>query len=251
MRPGAWSSFWIRFHCSNETGHTMASNDFIPAREADLVTWSINFDTKITATPTDYGLTALQATAYAAVHDAFIAAYNMANDPTTRSPVNITAKNTAKAALIDEARELARIVQATPGVTPAQKEGLGLNPRTNGPSPVPVPEEAPTLDVVVREGTMVRIKLHDGSGSRRGKPAGVAGASVFSFVGATPPVEVSDWKFEGNTTRTVVELNFAAELPPGTIVWMTAFWYNPRGMSGPGCTPVSAILAGGGMSMAA
>ena len=39
--------------------------------------------------------------------------------------------------------------------------------------------------------------------------------------------------------------------PPGPVVWLTAFWYDPRGQSGPGCTPGSAILAGGGMLMAA
>lgn len=241
----------VRLHLANETGMHMTSHDFLPAREAELVTWSINFDTKITAAPTNYGLTVVLADNYNGLHEAFIAAYNMANDPLTRSPANIAAKNSAKEALIEYARMLARIVQATPGMPPAEKESLGLNPRTNEPSPVPVPDEAPTLDVVEREGTTVRVKLHDGSGSRRGKPDGVAGASVFSYVGPTPPAEVSDWKFVENTTRTVIDVTFAAELAPGTVVWLTAFWYNPRAMSGPGCTPVSAILAGGGMSMAA
>ena len=79
----------------------------------------------------------------------------------------------------------------------------------------------------------------------------MAGASVFSFVGATPPVGVFGWNFEGNTGRTIIDAQFAGTLAPGTVVWLTAFWYNPRAESGPGCSPVSAILAGGGMSMAA
>jgi hypothetical protein len=93
--------------------------------------------------------------------------------------------------------------------------------------------------------------MHDGTGTTRGKPAGVQGASVFSYVGATPPVEVTGWTFQGNTTLTTIDVTFASTLPPGTVVWFTAFWYNPRAKAGPGCSPVSAILAGGGMAMAA
>jgi hypothetical protein len=62
---------------------------------------------------------------------------------------------------------------------------------------------------------------------------------------------VSDWQFWGNTTKTSVEVEFDASLTPGTVVWFTAFWYNPRGESGPGCAPVSGIIAGGAMQQAA
>jgi hypothetical protein len=227
----------------------MATN-FLPSREADLVTWSVNFKTKITATPTAYGLTAAQASAYGTLHNAFVAAYQMANNPNTRSPSNIIAKDTAKNALETSARMLARMVQATPSVTAQQKSDLGLTVRV-GPTPIPPPSDSPNIDVVGRMGTTVSTRLHDGSGSRRGKPAGVAGASVFSFVGTQPPMNVNDWKFEGNNTRTTVDVTFDAALAPGTVVWLTAFWYNPRGQSGPGCTPISAILAGGGMQQAA
>jgi len=227
----------------------MATN-FLPSREADLVTWSANFKAKIAATPTAYGLTAGQASAYGTLHNAFVAAYQTANNPNTRSPSNVIAKNTAMGALEANARMLARMVQATPGVTDQQKSDLGLTVRV-GPTPVPPPSDSPNIDVVARMGTTVSTRLHDGSGSRRGKPAGVAGASVFSFVGAQPPMNVNDWKFEGNNTRTAVDVTFDAGLAPGTVVWLTAFWYNPRGQSGPGCTPISAILAGGGMQQAA
>src|SRR5205814_1634324 len=44
-------------------GDTMRT-DFLPGREADLVTWSANFAAKTTATPTAYGLTTTQASTY-------------------------------------------------------------------------------------------------------------------------------------------------------------------------------------------
>jgi hypothetical protein len=38
---------------------------FLPGREASLITWSNNFNTLISATPTAFGLTAAQATSFA------------------------------------------------------------------------------------------------------------------------------------------------------------------------------------------
>ena len=55
--------------------------DFIPPRDAELLTWSVNFKTLIVATPTAYGLTAPQATAYGTKHDAYASAFQTASDP--------------------------------------------------------------------------------------------------------------------------------------------------------------------------
>ncbi|MCI0363473.1 MAG: hypothetical protein L0219_06290, partial [Phycisphaerales bacterium] len=118
------------------------TQNYLPSRESELVTWSTNYNTKIVAAPTSYGLVAAQATAYTALHTAFVTAYNTANAPLTRSPVNIEAKNTAKTALIDGPggiRALAAIIQAFPGVTDAQLRELGLTVRDSQPTPIPPP----------------------------------------------------------------------------------------------------------------
>ena len=220
--------------------------DYLPSRDADLVTWSINFKTKITATPTDYGLVAAQATAYGVKHDAFVAAHQTANNPDTRSPTNIVAKDVAKVALEDEARMLARIVQATPAVTAAQKSELGLTVRDVDPSPIPPPAEAPSVVVLSTVGRTVRLRLIDAlNPTRRGKPAGVAGASVFSYVGESAPAEVADWTFEGNTSRTSFDVAFDAAVANGARVWVTAFWFNPKLQAGPSATPVGTNIPGG------
>ena len=113
-----------------------------------------------------------------------------------------------------------------------------------------VPEHAPDVDFVSVIGRTVKIRLHDSqSPSRRGKPPHIDGASVFSHVGDAPPASISDWKFEGSTTRTVAEINFDSSTPPGAKVWVTAFWFNPRSQSGPACDPVSTHLQGGGVTI--
>jgi hypothetical protein len=97
----------------------------------------------------------------------------------------------------------------------------------------------------------VRIRLSDATGVRRGKPAGVQGARLYTHVGPAAPVEIRDWNFEGQTTRVTADVEFPLTTPPGTVVWITAQWYNPRGETGPGCPPVSTTIVGGAMRQAA
>ena len=225
------------------------STSFLPNKDAALLAWSLNFSTKITATPTAYGLTAAQATAYDAVHDAYSAAL-AACDPGERSKSLVSAKNDARTALKNSARLLALLVQGTASVTDAQKVELGLTVRQQ-PSPIPPPADAPALDVVSVSGRTVRIRLHDSTdAARRGKPAGVFGATVLSFVGAEPPSTATGWKFEGNTGRTTFSVVFPESVAPGAKVWLAAFWFNGSKESGPACAPVGTNVQFGS-SMAA
>src|SRR4051812_29715033 len=98
----------------------MAIPLFPPTREADLLAWSVNWSNLISATPTVFGLTAGQATAYATLHSTFATAYATAIEPSTNSTSAIIAKNTAKENLVNGpggARALVAIVQAFPGTT--------------------------------------------------------------------------------------------------------------------------------------
>jgi hypothetical protein len=223
---------------------------FFPTSDSALLAWSLNFSTLINATPIAFNLTAAQATAYAAVHTAFATAL-AACDPPVRNKSTVVAKNQARTNLKTQARLLASLVNGSATVTNAQKTQLGLNVRAT-PQPIPAPSDAPGLDVVSVSAWTVSLRLHDSDSSKkRGKPPGVIGASVFSFVGATPPADIASWKFEGSTGRTKIDVVFDSSNAPGTKVWVTSFWFNGRKQSGPACAPVSTNLQGGSVSMAA
>jgi len=213
-------------------------NGFLSLSDAGLLAWTVNFNTLINADPTAYGLTVEQAAEYATLSDAYASAYQTAVDPGTRTRGKVQAKNTAKAALKDRARLLAKVIEGQVGVTDEQKIDLGLNVR-KAPAPIPPPETAPDIDIVSVSGRRVKIRLHNADNTKRAKPAGVAGASVFSFVGEAPPSDTAAWKFEGNTTRTVVDVDIDPSAQPGAKVWFTAFWFNPRAQSGPAANPVA------------
>ena len=223
---------------------------FLPNKDTALLAWSLNFNTLITATPTAYGLSAGLATGYGTLHTNYATAL-AACEPGSRTRSAVSTKNAARLALKNDARSLAKLVDGTTSVTNAQKLSLGLTVKSS-PSPIPAPSSAPGLDVVSVSAWTVKVKLHDStSGAKRGKPAGVSGASVFSFAGAAAPADISLWKFEGNTGRTTVNVVFPNTLAPGAQVWLTAFWFNGRKQSGPASAPVSTNLQGGSVSMAA
>ncbi len=220
---------------------------FLPSREADLIQWSRHFDELITADPLIYGLDAVQAAAYAALHTAFTTAYQTAADNNTRTPSAIQAKNDAKAALIAEARSLVGIIQSFPGTTNELRSDLGITVPDDEPTPVPVPGTAPGIAVDLVVGRTVTLRLSDrGNPESRGKPDGVDGATVFAYFGPTPPApsDTDAWTFKGNTGRTTTEIAFPPEIESGATAWFTAFWFNTRKQSGPAAMPISTQIPG-------
>lgn len=218
------------------------SRSFYFGNYAELQAGSQNFATKISSAPVSYGLSAPQAAAYQTLNDLYSDAYFAAVDPEQRTRGIIAARNVARRNLIAMAADLARIINGTSTVTDAQKFDLGISVRGGG-APLPIPTQMPALEIVSRLGTGIRIRLHAGEG-RRSRPAGVQGTRVYSFVGTSAPTDPKDWVLEGQATRSFVDLDFSGKAP-GTIVWLTAQYYNPRGETGPACAPVSTPIAGG------
>ena len=227
----------------------MASNSFLPDRDATLLTWATSASGFITSTPTAYGLTSTIATGFSAV----LASYSTALEavaPGVRNKMSVLTKNTAKAALKTNIRAWARIVEGTASVTNAQKAQLGLNVRAH-PSPIPAPAAAPALDVISVIGRTIKVRLHDAGGTGRGKPAGVNGAAVLSYTGTTPPTDLGDWKLEGLASKTLFDVVFPGTLAPGATVWLSSYWFNERKQAGPACTPVSVMFGAASGAMAA
>jgi hypothetical protein len=213
--------------------------DFFPRREADVLNFSRNFKERIALDPLQYGLSPEQSDQYGAQQEAFAALFALANANTTRTPSIIIAKSTALAELEAETRKLSRIVRACPSVTSQMRLDLGLSVSDGGKgTPTQAPDAPPRLRVLSVLGRTVEVRLLDADTTRRGKPAHVLGAALFVADGDQPPANLTDWTFKGNTTRTTAKLNFDPSLPPGTKVWLTAYWFSPRAANGPACQPV-------------
>jgi len=189
----------------------------------------------LSASPESFGVTEAQANQYADLYEVFAEKYRIAVEPTTRTKPSVAAKNAARRELERESRALAQLIQATRHVTDEQKAELGLTVRDRVQTPIARPDKPPMVRVELLHGSTMRVSLRGTGMTRRGRPDGVAGAVVFSFIGDEPPASLDDWTLEGQTTRTDINITFGRDgnIDRGAQVWVTACWYNPRGKWGP------------------
>jgi hypothetical protein len=210
-----------------------AANDFIPAADSDFDLWQDNFTTKVVAAPATYGLTTAYANSLQTYSTSWGTAYTAAVTPSTRTSVTIATKDSTKATLKAFIRVGARIVQATPSVSNADKTALGLPIQSITPSPVPVPSTNPTLELSNVGPHRHRIRYADQStplSSR--KPNGVSQMILHYKVSATPITAVADLTHCLPVTRTPMEIEFdSADV--GKQVYYAGNWTNRKGQEGP------------------
>jgi hypothetical protein len=215
--------------------------DWVPSADADLDAFCVNFETKITATPTTYGLVVGDATAFNTVADDFTAKLATATNPATRTSVAVASKNTSRSALVASLRSLARRIQAHPGITPAQLTELGLTVRDTTATPIAPPITAPSLAVAATNSRRHSLRIVDSATPlSRARPFGAMGASVYSYTGeGAPPASLEQWRHEGVATRSSFDVNYDAT-EVGKTAYLRAVWFNRRGQVG----PVSDIISG-------
>ena len=221
----------------------------IPVQDVLLVDWSTNADARLTASPVTYGTTAGVAAQYHTLHDLYVQAYNTvvaARASGTRSASLTELKNQGRTNLLNFARPLYKQVQANASVSASAKIELGVVVPAH-PAVRPVPAFAPGLSIVSVDGRRVRVRIFDPAHpTHKRMAAGVDGATVMSFVGAQAPQDIGGYKYEGGTSRAVVDVLFPESAAPGTQVWLTAFYFNERKQNGPACAPVGAVINYGG-----
>jgi hypothetical protein len=127
------------------------------------------------------------------------------------------------------------------------KVEIGMPPRQS-PTQIGAPITSPIIEFISAMGNTLLVRLRSADGARRGKPAGVIGASVFSFVGESAPADITGWKFEANVGKvTKLSITLPGTVAAGAKIWLTSFWFNGRKQSGPATPPVFVNLPGGGV----
>lgn len=219
----------------------MASADYIPAGDADFEAWAQNFSTKITATPTAYGLIAGQATTFAGLLVTYIAALASATNPGTRTSVTVAAKDTARANLQANARLLVNIVQGTSTVTPTQKTDLGITVRKTTRTPIPPPATRPLQTVVRSNGPVLDFRINDElTPDSRAFPFGAPLCQVFLKLGASPGTDITTYELLATVGRSVVALD-VTDVAEGAIMNFISRFINRRGEPGPQSDMVTQI----------
>ncbi|MEM7806654.1 MAG: hypothetical protein AAF561_00915 [Planctomycetota bacterium] len=218
----------------------MPSKDFVPTTDSKLRDFALNFFNVCATDSVAFNLQEPVLNQLDALTSDFVTKLAKAVDPMTRGTRTVFEKDKAKNALVAAIRKIARQVNGLMDVTDDQRQALGLNIRDTTPTRIDPPTVAPYVRVTDIKSGMIHFELRQ-DGDLRAKPENVADALVFTHVGETAPVVSKSWNYAMTTGRTNCRMVFP-EGAGGKKVWITAFWTNAKGQSGPNAQPVSVDL---------
>jgi hypothetical protein len=185
--------------------------NYIPPSDSGFSDWIQNFSTLITADPTSYGLVAGDATAIAAQNTAYQAAYSLANDPSTRTPVTVAAKDAAKATALSTVRPYAQQINLNAAVTNDQRAALGITIRKTVPTPVPPPATAPIISMLSNMPLLATLAYRDPmTPTSKAKPYGVIGVQVFASIGTVAATDPAQAIYQQTATKSPFGLAFTS-----------------------------------------
>lgn len=222
------------------------STAYIPAKDADLNNWLVNFDSLLTATPTDYGLTAPIAVIVAAVTTTWAAAYLAATDPSTRTSATVAAKDAARASAEATVRPYAIRIRNNPAVSDLLKVGIGVTIPASPPSPIPAPTDPPVLGLEQAIPLEQTLSYAVPGGIGKAKPFGAIGVEIYRSVGTVPATDPEQCRYVGTVTKSPFRQTFLSADQAKIVTYFARFITRsgPGGVaqSGPWSAPLTLIV---------
>jgi hypothetical protein len=217
---------------------------YIPPKDANFSTWLANFSTLITASPTTYGLLASDAVVIAAQNTAWAAAYALAISPSTRTPTTVQAKDVARINALATVRPYAQLISNNAGVSSSNKTALGINPRTNGPTPITAPTTNPNLTIQSASVLTHVLRYRDSAASPtvKAKPAGAIALQLYAKASATPITDPAALDFRGPITKSPLQVAWDSG-DAGKVGYYSARWVTRTGLVGPWSAIASMTIA--------
>jgi hypothetical protein len=219
------------------------ATSYIPTKQADLDLWGLNFDTKLTATPTAYGLVAADALIVHNAYTAFHAALVLAMDPATATTPVIMDKDAKMAAFVTVARLYAQRIAAWPDITDLLLAELGLTVPDAAVSPIPAPDTVPVIEILgaTQNGHVLRW-YDEATPTSRAKPETVVGMLLHRKVGTAPAATSEGASLVGIVTRNPYRIE-TGDLVSGQVATYFGRWFNAKGEIGPESAPASFVVA--------
>lgn len=216
--------------------------DYIPSSDADFDAWSRNFVDYVVANAATMGVTPAQVTSLQGGQTDWGVKYPASNGKQAEAFAAVQAKNDSRAGYEDLIRSLAGIIQASPAVTDAQRQGLGITVRSTTRTAAGSPTSRPvgTIDTSQRLRHTVNFS-DEATPTSRAKPDGVQGCEIWMKVGDPAPAGPNDVHYLALDTRTPYTVEFEASDAGKTAHYMLR-WMSTRGETGPWSHTVSATI---------
>ncbi len=215
---------------------------YIPSTDTGLDGWATNFASLITASPATYGLDATAAAAIQTARDTYHDAYLLAGtapphrtpvNPSTRTPVTVAAKDSAKIAGRILWRSYAAQIRVNPGVADADKLALGLNLPSSGGTPVPAPTSFPLLSFVSGAPLTHVFSYKDSDvPTGKAKAPGAVQMQLAALVAVGPSINPDTWPLILTPTKSPFQVLWSSG-DGGKVATYAARWATRRGLVGP------------------
>lgn len=218
--------------------------DYIPAADAALIAWSGNFTAYVTVNAGAMGLVPADVLEITGSRGAFDQAFTSHLAALSTSQGAREQKELTKRVLKDSIRRLVRRLQASSGVTDAQRQALGLRVVTGaGRALVPAPATRPVGVVDTSQRLRHTLRFADEllPPGRRARPANVSGCEVWQRVGDVVPVDGTGCVFIGRATRSRFVVDYLPD-DAGKTAHYVLRWVTARGDAGPWSAVVSASI---------
>jgi hypothetical protein len=197
----------------------------------------------IAANAGTYQLAAPDVNAIEVAVEAFAAAYAIANNPATRTPVTIATKDEARAEAEEICRQYAIQIKFNAGISDPLKIAIGVRPVNTSRQPINPPASSPLLNVLGATPGSHTVRFADTSTPDSGaKPFGAAQIQLFVAVATSAAVDPGTADFYGAFTRNPIGVSFDAA-NDGKIATYFARWASLKGDTGPWSLPVSMRIA--------
>lgn len=219
--------------------------DYLPTRDADFDEWFARFLQYCVDHAAELGLTPADLLEIQGAKIAFSLAYSnyqVAHNAAAAATETKEEKRDAGEATI---RKFVKIIQARPGVSDANREGLGVTVRDTKPTPqsedvvhdTPAPRIEP--DWSKRGEVLLHVGPNPGNEGRNGLPLGIAGFKIWYVMG-TAPSDALPWQWLADDTHSP----HRHLVPSGTPLTITyrAQYFDRRMRLGPFGDPVTVTI---------
>ena len=224
----------------------MASHDYIPGSEAEIIEWLRRFSTWFSTHGASHGFTPQEVTDIVALIAAAEAACADCDIREAAYHAGVQTKRHGLAEALTAVRDAARRLQADPAMTDADRADSGLT--------VPDTIKTPTDPEYVRELLLpilvldwskpLQVILHWGTNpgdeSSNARPANILGAQIQFYKGG-PPEHESDWLTLDIDTRSPY-IHIVHDDQPTTYAYRVC-WMDKKGNKGPYCDPAECTVS--------
>jgi hypothetical protein len=221
----------------------MHFNDYIPRPDNLFLAWIVNFLKYLFPSLTRLNFPHDVYQNLTEQRDDFTIKLEAAEDPSTRTPLTVAAKNASRKTLEESVRQAVKEYLINNHLlTEEDFKGLGLPIHKTTRTPSPVATTYP--EFFIDSSVIRRVTIHffdQGKAKSKAKPAGQHGAEIRWAILDMPPASVADLIHSSFDTHTPFTLEFD-ENQRGKTVYFCLCWENTRGEKGPWSEIGNAII---------